>query len=624
MPRFSLLRDALCIVLLSGFIFLHGASSRPLTEASEGRVAMKAREALVDGQWVVPHMNGIPKLEKPPMSSWLVALSAKGAGRDDVAAFDAFLPPGLCAALLCMLLYWWLAARPLQYAVQGGTLGPDAGAERARAAGMLAAFLLATTSCIVTQGRLAEMDMLVALQTALLLWGWERWRAEGSRAGLLLAYAAIGTSVLTKGHVILVLTVPPLVVWYLLESRKQNAAEAAPPGKRPLWLHLVGVALVLLIVVPWAMPFLRDSGFSWNKFYEEGVARFDEQTGHRETWYWYLGQVPVWALPWFVLLPFTIWWDCVRQPGVGAARRRLWWLWFGVNFLIWSCVVAKQRHYVIPWVVPLALLNADALIRSWRTPQDAPDAKAAQALRGVFLLIGGLLAPALFLMVYKFPPADVAQKPAYYGLAAAGAVAFLAGIWLWLKPRAVSPFVAWWAGAACAIYVFTGTVEHQRLWTDSHVPFCERVHELVPEDAVLFDVGTPGEAGSVARPEELFYIRHLETPVQTLLPVLPPRKPDEPLLSHEEAEKLRFKRAVEGAKLMVRMEFMGRAAQGNPEQHPQPGYMLVTSDILEQLDKDSYELLLSEPKWGHSYGVSLIRGKPGAAHKDFPVLPPSD
>ena len=59
------------------------SGSRGLNEPDEGRYAEIAREMTVDGDWLLPHMNGNPHLQKPPLIYWFTALSLSVFGHDE-------------------------------------------------------------------------------------------------------------------------------------------------------------------------------------------------------------------------------------------------------------------------------------------------------------------------------------------------------------------------------------------------------------------------------------------------------------------------------------------------------------------------------------------------------------
>ena len=91
-----------CLVIL--FANLGGAA---FFDPDEGRNAEKAREILLLNDWVTPHENFLPTLDKPIAFYWPVALSFKLFGFSEWAAR---LPSAL-AALGCLLLVAQLARR---------------------------------------------------------------------------------------------------------------------------------------------------------------------------------------------------------------------------------------------------------------------------------------------------------------------------------------------------------------------------------------------------------------------------------------------------------------------------------------------------------------------------------
>ena len=61
-------------------------SLRPLFNPDEGRYAEIAREMLSGGDWIVPHLNGLTYIEKPPLQYWATALALRVFGQSEFAA----------------------------------------------------------------------------------------------------------------------------------------------------------------------------------------------------------------------------------------------------------------------------------------------------------------------------------------------------------------------------------------------------------------------------------------------------------------------------------------------------------------------------------------------------------
>ena len=67
-----MLKNVLFILGAAAF-FYGGLGSYALLNNNEGLYAQIAWEMLESGNWVIPHLNGVPYIEKPPLLYWLVA-----------------------------------------------------------------------------------------------------------------------------------------------------------------------------------------------------------------------------------------------------------------------------------------------------------------------------------------------------------------------------------------------------------------------------------------------------------------------------------------------------------------------------------------------------------------------
>ncbi|HEX7233478.1 MAG TPA: glycosyltransferase family 39 protein, partial [Candidatus Binatia bacterium] len=100
----DLLQDWLpwLLTAVAAFVLLYQLGGAALFEPDEGRNAEKAREILLLNDWVTPHENFYPVLDKPIFFYWLIAFSYKLFG---VSEWTARLP-SLLSALGCVLLIY--------------------------------------------------------------------------------------------------------------------------------------------------------------------------------------------------------------------------------------------------------------------------------------------------------------------------------------------------------------------------------------------------------------------------------------------------------------------------------------------------------------------------------------
>src|SRR5262245_1519186 len=90
------------ILIVLPALLLYPTMSFRLLEPDEGRYAQIPREMLARGDWVVPHLQGQPYLDKPPLLYWLVMLSYSVFG---VSEAPARLIPALAVHGAILVVY---------------------------------------------------------------------------------------------------------------------------------------------------------------------------------------------------------------------------------------------------------------------------------------------------------------------------------------------------------------------------------------------------------------------------------------------------------------------------------------------------------------------------------------
>jgi 4-amino-4-deoxy-L-arabinose transferase-like glycosyltransferase len=375
---------ALLFLVVLPALLLYPTLSFHLFEPDESRYAQIAREMLQRGEWVVPYLQSEPYLDKPPLLYWLIEASYVLFG---VQVWAARLVPAL-AVHGCVLLVYLLGRRMI--------------GERAAFWGALA---LALSPGWVTMGRLLLMDSLLSfLMTLALLSAFEAVRGERLRWGWwLLASAACGLAVLTKGPVALLLLLPPLWLQRWLTGS----------GCRIGRLGMLGCLFVILAVtLPWyAAMTMRMPTFARDFIWEHNVRRFLAPFAHEHGLWFYIPVLLGGLLPGTLLLVPYLRFLLSSDPAI-ATRRTV-----EFSFLLLSggwCVFfftlsqCKLPTYIMPAFPVLCLAFGHFLVNS-RTPLLALRTGGAGAF--IVLILAHHVATPWY-AAYRSPvgrPADVSR-----------------------------------------------------------------------------------------------------------------------------------------------------------------------------------------------------------------------
>lgn len=96
----------LSFLLLVGFTFYYGLGSYALANNNEGLYAEIAREMYISHKYIIPMLNGVPYIEKPPLLYWLINGSFHLWGINE---FAARFVPATCGVILCFSLVFFLS-----------------------------------------------------------------------------------------------------------------------------------------------------------------------------------------------------------------------------------------------------------------------------------------------------------------------------------------------------------------------------------------------------------------------------------------------------------------------------------------------------------------------------------
>ncbi len=351
------------LLLAAGLLFFSALGRSPLMEPDEGRNAEVGREMMVTGDWISPHFNGFVVLDKPAVFFWMVAASLKTFG---VSEFGARLPSAFMG-MATMLLAWFLGRRMF-----------------GDSSGLRAGLIFVTTPLALALAREVIFDMTLTFFVTLAMLAF--WLAEEDRHLVpwfeLLAFAAMGVAVITKGFVGILIPLISILIYQAARGRWRE------------WLHLrwgYGMLVLLAVALPWFIAVsLRNPDFPRYAFWNESLKRF--ATGAARRGGGILYYIPVFLggfFPWSLFLVLAGWnrvrqWRELRQR---AGRPVLFLLsWAAWVFLFFSLSHSKLPTYFLPAIVPLSILAA----RVWQEVGEDVQKRAPDWLTAGFALLLGL------------------------------------------------------------------------------------------------------------------------------------------------------------------------------------------------------------------------------------------
>lgn len=324
------------LFLLFCIIWFYMLGARTLVPTDEGRYAEMAREMVATGDWITLRLNGLKYFEKPPLQTWMNALTFELFGLGE---WQARLWTGLCG-VLGVVLVAFTGTRMFSARI-----------------GFYAALVLGSSFLWAGLGHINTLDMglsgMMTISLCALLLAQRSEISHGEqRNWMLLCWAGMALAVLSKGLIGLLLPGAVLVL-YTLFSRDWS-----------IWkrLHLVlGLILFFLITTPWfVLISLKNPEFPQFFFIHEQFQRFTSKIHNRYGPPYYF--VPILILgivPWLGVLFQSLWNGAhERSAASGFQPKKLLLIWSIFIFVFFSISDSKLPSYILPIFPALALLIA--------------------------------------------------------------------------------------------------------------------------------------------------------------------------------------------------------------------------------------------------------------------------
>ena len=342
------------------------------------------REAVRDQHWLMPTLNGLPRLEKPPLTVWIPALFATATQSESL--WILRLPSVLLSLLTAFSTYWIaLVVTPKK--------------DDGRKLGILAACITLSMFVFLRHGRLATYDIYSTAFLTLGAVGLFGITDSPTKQNLytLLAGVGIGLSILAKGPVPVATVCLPFGLYMMIFHRRP-----AP------FLRLAIAALISIAVfLPWLLAIAHDYAqyHPWDVWYREilqnstAISNNPGQTAKdlREPLFYYLLFFIYVAphTPAFIAglaLPFlNRKAPADQRPAPSELRARwAWWLIVIGGLIVISCLAEKKDRYALPLFPFAGLLCASVWLEFARLPKEKkidPPARLLLAAQALFFIV---------------------------------------------------------------------------------------------------------------------------------------------------------------------------------------------------------------------------------------------
>ena len=341
--RRSSIRRLAALLAISAVLLFFDFGARVFTTNDETRFPLMARDIVRQGHWLLPEIDGVPMLNKPPLHAWLIAIAAWPTGL--VSPRIAQLP-SLLAALGLVAATYWIGVRLFD-----------------RTVGLGAGLISVTTAGVFSLARSPVPDMVLALALTLAIAAFAAAEFEHRPHALLAFYVLVGIAFWVKG---------PAGFLALGVAVAYAAVVDGWAGLRRL-LSPLGIGILALLVGSWTAM----AGSTGGTAFVDEVLTQDFVLAYFVSGPWghggllhAIGQAISILLPWVVLIPIALWSSLrTRNP---QCRREIVLVvaWMAAVFALVALSHRQRWRYYLPLCTPAALLVAVWLANlrwRWRT-----------------------------------------------------------------------------------------------------------------------------------------------------------------------------------------------------------------------------------------------------------------
>jgi 4-amino-4-deoxy-L-arabinose transferase-like glycosyltransferase len=365
----------LLLVFCCSFFINNGAI---FADIMESRNIITAREMVYDHNWLVPTMNGELRLEKPPLPTWIAAITEM-ISPDNLPLQRAMA--GFAAVMLVLFFYKFATK------LTGN-----------RTYALVSSLVLCTSYNIILMGRTATWDIYChAFMMGAIYYLYLALRQNPCKWTYFIgAGIFMGLSFLGKGPVSFYALLLPFVCAYILYYRKETQMK----GK---WIALAVMILIGIVLSTWwyAYIYIYHQEMASYVFHKESSSWSNHNV---RSWYYYWQfflETGVWSLLTLTTLLVPFW-----KKRVESSKEYLFCLsWMLLILFFLSLLPEKKTRYLLPILLPAALTMGHLFVYWIRqAKQKMPQLKdrVLYRINAYLIVVAALALPiALYLFMYR-------------------------------------------------------------------------------------------------------------------------------------------------------------------------------------------------------------------------------
>ena len=332
----------------------------------EARNFITAREMIDDGNWLLTTMNGEPRYQKPPLPSWLAAISSLLFGLKNIFALRL---PGILMVAVTGIASYLLSLKLINNKTHA----------------LINAFITITSFYIIGIVIEAPWDifthgfMLIAIFYLFQLFeeSANYWKYS------LIAGLFFGLSILSKGPISLYALLLPFLIAYGVVYKYKNLKIKS--------LYIFLFILIALLIGGWWYLYVRlVDPITFTEITSKETGNWGSYNVRPFYYYWsFFTQSGLWTIPAFIALLYP--YMKSRVSNLKAYRFSFLWTIFAVILL--SIIPEKKSRYLMPVLIPMAINTGfyiEYLIKEFKGLKDKKETIPVYFNFGLIACIGVL------------------------------------------------------------------------------------------------------------------------------------------------------------------------------------------------------------------------------------------